>query len=110
TLLPGDFAIRSAPASAPNAWVTGPAPLSVSVRRGAGVGGTDRVTLIWNDYSPSADPANEAIANGWLEVTMLANANTKLAAPSVFRFGNLIGDFNGSRSVNASDYNVFRSH
>ena len=108
TLLPSDFAIRSAPSSAPNAWATGPTPASITVRRGAGVGGTDRVTLIWADYNINNDPPNEAIANGWLEVTMLATANTKLTAPSVFRYGNLIGDLNGNGTVNTADYGVFR--
>src|SRR4051812_49744466 len=33
-----------------------------------------------------------AVANGWLEVTVKANADTGLAQPDVFTFGNLIGD------------------
>jgi hypothetical protein len=33
-----------------------------------------------------------AVANGWLTVTVKADARTGLAAPDVFSFGNLIGD------------------
>jgi hypothetical protein len=33
-----------------------------------------------------------AVANGWLRVTVKANARTGLAAPDVFSFGNLIGE------------------
>jgi subtilisin-like proprotein convertase family protein len=67
-------------------------PVEVNVRRGAGASGTDRVTLIWTDYSPGAETATMAIANGWLHVTIQANANTGLAAPDVFSFGNLIAE------------------
>jgi uncharacterized delta-60 repeat protein len=42
-----DFAFRSAAGG--GAWDTGPRPASVTVRRGAGAGGSDRVTLGWND-------------------------------------------------------------
>jgi len=71
----------------------GTPPASVSVRRGAGVNGSDRVTLLWRDYNPAgaAAPA-QAVANGWLTVTVKANENTGLAAPDVFSFGNLIGE------------------
>src|SRR5205085_4741561 len=34
---------------------------------------------------------DKAIRNTWLQVTMLANADTGLAAPDVFYVGNLIG-------------------
>ena len=72
-------------------------PQSVTVRRGAGAGGSDRVTLVF---------ADNAIRNTWLRVTLLAGAATGLAAPDVFAFGNLPGDTgDGSTSfrVNALD-------
>ena len=78
----------------------------MSVRRGAGVDGSDRVTLIWADYSPLANPASTAVGNGWLRVTVKANANTGLASPDVFSFGNVIGDTGDSATafrVNALD-------
>jgi hypothetical protein len=68
------------------------APVSVSVRRGAGTDGSDRVTLVWPDYNPLTDPATVAVGNGWLQVTVKANAHTGLASPDVFSFGNLIGE------------------
>ena len=67
-------------------------PVSVTVRRGAGAGGSDRVTLTWTDYSPGQETATMATANGWLVVTVRANERTGLARPDVFSFGNLIGE------------------
>ena len=60
-----------------------PPPTSLTVRAGAGVDGSDRVTLVWPDGS---------IRNTWLRVTVKANADTGLAAPDVFSFGNLVGE------------------
>ena len=80
----------------------GPAPASVTVRRGAGVLGSDRVTLLWPDY---------AIRNGWLRVTVKANGNTGLLSPDVFSFGNLIGETGDDASplrVNRADLMAVR--
>ena len=107
-LLISDVSIRSTSEAAPNTWAAGPAPLSISVRPNAGVNGSTRVTLIWNDFNPASNPASEAVANGWLEVTLLANARTGLAAPSKFAFGNLVGDADGSRGVNLGDFGALR--
>jgi hypothetical protein len=82
TLLPSDFEFRAGNTSTSSAWATAPAP-TISVRRGAGIGGSDRVTLVWHD---------NAIRNKWLRVTVMATANTGLAAPDVFYFGNLAGE------------------
>jgi hypothetical protein len=67
----------------PNAWALAPAPTSVTVRAGAGMGGSDRVTIVWPDG---------AIVNTWLRVKVLANSNTALAAPDVHYWGNAIGE------------------
>jgi hypothetical protein len=68
-------------------------PQSVTVRRGAGVGGSDRVTLLWPDYNPGSMRANvDVVINGWLRVTVKANAHTGLSVPDVFAFGNLVGE------------------
>jgi ELWxxDGT repeat protein len=68
-------------------------PASVTVRPGGGVGGSDRITLVWRDYNPlDASPMPQAVGNGWLAVTVKANAHTGLAQPDVFSFGNLIGE------------------
>jgi ELWxxDGT repeat protein len=80
--------------------VVAPAPKSVTVRRGAGAGGSDRVTLVWAD--------DLAVRNAWLSVTLKANAHTGLAQDDVFSFGNLIGETGdgasaGTLRVNALD-------
>ena len=67
-------------------------PFEVSVRPGAGVGGSDRVTLLWTDFSPLARSPTMATVDGWLRVTVKANANTGLSQPDVFSFGNMIGE------------------
>ncbi|MCK4276695.1 MAG: hypothetical protein KAX78_09280, partial [Phycisphaerae bacterium] len=61
----------------------------------------DRVTLIW---------ADNAIANQWLQVTVLAAANTGLSAPDVFYWGNLIGDAGGDGDVTPSDEIMVRDN
>jgi len=63
-------------------WTGGPAP-AVSVRPGAGVGGSDRVTLIFGDG---------AVRDTWLEVTVGATVATGLVQPDVFYVGNAPGD------------------
>ena len=72
TLTAADFVLRPAVP-----------PAAVTVRRGAGQNGSDRVTLVWG---------GNALRNGWLEVTVKATAGTGLAAPDVFSFGNLVGE------------------
>ena len=67
-------------------------PASITVRPGAGAGGSTRVTLVWDDYNPLSPSGNMATANGWLTVTLKATANTGLAFPDVFSFGNLVGE------------------
>jgi hypothetical protein len=87
-----DFEFRSGNGSAAG-WRTGPAPSSITVRRGAGIGGTDRVTLIWPDYDPrNPNDPDDAVANGYLRVTVKASQDTGLSRPDVFYFGNLVGD------------------
>lgn len=78
-----DFAFRVGNSSNPDSWVAAPAPTSITVRRGAGVGGSDRVTIVW---------ADNAIQKQWLQVTVRATSNTGLANSDVFYFGNAIGD------------------
>ncbi len=75
----------------PGTWSPAPAPQSVSVRTGAGLDGTDRVTLIWDD---------NAITGEWLQVAMLSTANTGLAGDDVFYFGNAVGEA-GNSTLNA---------
>jgi RHS repeat-associated protein len=77
-----DFVFRIGSGPMPSAWASAPTP-TLSVTPGTGVGGSDRVTLIWPDG---------AVRNTWLQVTLLSNLRTGLAAPDVFYFGTLIGE------------------
>jgi hypothetical protein len=84
-------------------WMPAPAPAAVSVRRGAGVGGSDRVTVTWPDG---------AIRNQWLMVTLAAGPRTGLAAADVFFFGNVVGetgDADGPPSVTPADLSRTRA-
>ncbi len=54
-------------------WTTAPQPASVSVRQGGGTGGSDRVTITWDDI------AGNSIKNQWLQVTVKAGGNTGLS-------------------------------
>jgi hypothetical protein len=81
-LTTSDFVFRMGNTSEPSGWVTAPAPV-VTVSPNAGLGASDRVTLVW---------ADGAIKNTWLQVTLLANARTGLAVPDVFFFGSLVGE------------------
>jgi hypothetical protein len=87
-------------------------PERVTLRRGAGDGGSDRITLYFPDY-PTSRPTAPAATNLWLEVTLKANPDTALPAPDVFAFGNLIGETGDSTStlrVNAADLARTRAH
>jgi hypothetical protein len=74
-------------------WVPGPTPVGVTVRRGAGVNGSDRVTLVWADADdPLAPAGSRAVSNGWLQITVKANERTGLTRDDTFSFGNLVGE------------------
>ena len=66
-----------------------------------GVGGSDRITLVWQDG---------AIVNQWLQVTMLANLYTGLTSADTFYFGNLAGDADGSGIVDTADETACRTY
>ena len=87
TLSASDFSFLIGNSATPSTWAAAPALVSVTVRRGAGVHGSDRVEIIW---------ADGVIKKKWLQVTVLADANTGLASPDVFYFGNAIGDSGNS--------------
>jgi YDG domain/Dockerin type I domain len=86
--------------------LAGAAVPSVSIVSGGGAGGSASVTIAFPDNT---------VQNTWLRVTVLANADTGLAANDVFYFGNVIGDFNtGNTStryrVNALDTSAVRNN
>ena len=71
----------------PGSWATAPAPSSITIGPGAGVNGSDRITVIWTDG---------VIKKQWLQTTVKANTTTGLAADDVFYFGNAIGEVGNS--------------
>lgn len=78
-----DFFFQVGANNAPGSWAEAPAPTTVSVRPGAGVGGADRVEILW---------ANDAIENQWLRINVLSTVDTGLATPDEFYFGSRVGD------------------
>lgn len=98
TLATSNFSFKIGNDNNPAGWSNAPTP-SISIRLGAGIGGSDRVTLVW---SPGA------IQKQWLEITVRSTAATGLSNDHLFYFGNAIGDVginnaNGFANVNASD-------
>ena len=96
-----DFIFRVGNNNSPGLWGTANAPTSISVRAGAGTGGSDRVEIIWETGAPIKE---------WLEVITLANADTGLAQAvgnpvghgDAFFFGNAVGNVGtGDTSVNS---------
>jgi hypothetical protein len=91
TITSNDFTFRMGNNNSPTTWAAAPNPSGFSVRAGAGVGGSDRIEITWN---------NNDIYQKWLEVIVKVNANTGLAQLSgaatgigdVFMFGNAAGD------------------
>jgi hypothetical protein len=83
----GDFIFRIGNDNAPGNWPLLSTAPAVSVRSGAGVDGSDRVTLIWPNFS---------VMKQWLQVTLKDTAQTGLASPDVFYFGNAVGEAGNS--------------
>ena len=107
TPVASDFEFQTGNDHDPAGWADAPVPASITVREGAGLNGSDRITLIWNGNNLNATvDANEAVAKAWLQVTVKATVNTGLAADDVFYFGNAIGDTGDSANnsvVNSID-------
>lgn len=99
-----DFSFKRGNNNTPAGWAAAPNPSSITVRAGAGVGGADRVTLIWPDNT---------IQKQWLQVTVLSTANTGLSLPDTFYFGNAIGETGDTAAnalVGAADESAIRAH
>ncbi len=64
-------------------WTTAPTPANISVRLGAGTGGSDRIEITW----PTG-----TIKNTWLAIDVHAGGNTGLSSDDIFYFGSVIGD------------------
>jgi len=98
TLDAAQFEFHVGNSDTPDGWPSGPASTSITVRAGAGVDGSDRLTLIWPDG---------AIQKQWLQVTVKADVVTGLATPDIFYFGNAYGDSGNSATntyVDGSDF------
>ncbi len=92
TLTASDFVLRVSPngffdeaTNPPSSWEIAPVPIGIFVTPG-----TDsipaRVRLEW---------ADNAIENRWLQIRVLANANTGLTTSEVYYLGHLRGEING---------------
>jgi subtilisin-like proprotein convertase family protein/Zn-dependent metalloprotease len=101
----GDFfEFRVGNDNTPSGWATAPAPIDVVYQSDVNGAGTDRVFLVW---------ADNAIENEWLQVNMLANSTTGLAAQSTFYYGNQIGETGNetnSTRVNLVDVGLTRTN
>lgn len=92
-----DFQLRVGNSVTTNQWKPAPAPLSVNVRAGAGVNGSDRVTIVFD---------NRSITGQWLEVVVKNTQNTGLSQADRFYFGSAPGETGNSTTdnlVNATD-------
>ncbi|KKM76026.1 hypothetical protein LCGC14_1384290, partial [marine sediment metagenome] len=92
-----DFAFAVGNDDASGTWTAAAQPHTLTVRPGAGVYGSDRVTIIWTD---------NVIEKQWLQVTVKATENTGLAEADVFYFGNAPGEAGNNDAntiVNATD-------
>jgi hypothetical protein len=99
-----DFLFRRGNSHEIASWTAAPAPTQIHVRLGAGVGGSDRITLIFSDG---------AIVGTWLEVTVRSTARTGLPIPDKFYVGNSVGESgnqSGSTLVDGSDFAGARSN
>lgn len=99
-----DFELRVGNSADPSVWAAAPAPTTVAVRAGAGVGGSHRVAIAWS---------NNAIQNQWLRIKVKPTATTGLIAEDVFYFGNAIGETGNDPAnafVNAFDAGLVRDH
>ncbi len=92
SLTASDFAIRVSPtgffdeaANPPSSWAAAPAPTGIFVTPGTATTPA-RVRLEW---------ADNAIENRWLQIRILANANTGLLSSQVYYLGHLRGEING---------------
>jgi hypothetical protein len=105
----GDITFKVSPASFVtttynqlSTWSTAPTPTAISVRMGAGQGGSDRLEITW---------ATGVIKNEWIEVDVHAGGHTGLAVDDVFFFGSLVGDSGAADTpllakTDSNDYNV----
>jgi len=71
-LTAADFSFSEGNTATPSSWSSAPAPLSVTDRPGAGIGGSDRIEIIWSDGS---------IKKQWLQITVKADSKHRTVSP-----------------------------
>ena len=85
--LPLSLAFQVGNGNDPIDWQSAPPPTSITVRRGAGTNGSDRVTVVWPDG---------AIRGQWLQTKFQLPGMNQ---PDVFYYGSAPGDA-GNESIN----------
>ena len=95
-----DFEFRMGNDDNPSSWSLAPAPSVVTARTGAGLNGSDRITIIWPDTT---------ITNTWLEVFLKATPNTGPGVDDRFYIGNAAGD-TGDGVLDAADEQAARAN
>ena len=107
TLVASDFGLRFGNSDDVTTFATLDASstiVNLTTVAGVGVNGSDRVFIEF---------ADGAITNGWLQVTVVANAATGLTEDDVFYFGNAIGEsgnVSDNATVNLSDVSGARTN
>ncbi len=95
-----DLTLKIGNDNEPAGWPDAPEPTSVTVRRGAGTDGSDRITAVWGDRT---------VVNRWLEVTLLIDGQPA----DVCYFGNAVGEGGNSPNdamVTATDLLLARNN
>ncbi|MFO1460243.1 MAG: PQQ-dependent sugar dehydrogenase [Verrucomicrobiota bacterium] len=91
-----DIQVRIGNNNQPSTWSTGPSPSIITLRKKAGVAGSDRVTLIWPEGS---------ILRQWVEISVLPSVRTGLESADTFYLGSAPGDTGDSLSSVGVDSN-----
>ncbi|MEI6341398.1 MAG: hypothetical protein WCR07_05535 [Verrucomicrobiota bacterium] len=95
-LTEADIQVKAGNSQSPGSWTNVVSP-TITLRRGAGSDGSDRVTLAW---------PGGVLQNQWLQATIKATPQSGIDSDDVFYFGSSIGDVGDSSSnfaVNSID-------
>jgi hypothetical protein len=87
-LTAADFEFRRGNVNDVASWTAAAPPETILTQLGGGPNGSTRVVLGWSDAA--------AVRDGWLQVTVRANAATGLGQSDVFYYGNVIGESGNS--------------
>jgi len=88
-----DFTFTTGNDGAPDTWRAANSPLSVNVRKRAGVNGADRISVAWHaDNGDGVVDPHEAVKGAWLGVRLLANQVTGLSEDEWHAWGNAPGE------------------